>query len=533
MKFYLTLFLLLSVSGLQAQSIIASNPIKFSTTHELATDSATVFLKNQSNEQRTIDRVRFPMVYAASPFSAQQLINVTIPPLDSVELKFYFHPNHNILYNQDVLVAFDNGEAIVIELEGQGRFLNPYYSSTRNKHEQDLKDALKIRLSQGFSGVSYNTARDNMYAQLDNVGGDVTCVYTARKATFNSRAGANSNNFNCEHTYPQSFFSSNEPMKSDIHHLFPTDATSNSVRSNNPFGVVNNATWSVGGSKYGGSVFEPRDEHKGDCARAMMYFVTRYQDYQSFFASQENTLRKWHDDFPPTQKSKDRNDGIYNIQNNRNPFVDYPQFIDRISKLYGNSVASKQYNYFEDTFEIYINSVNPSTGKALVSKAIANTGNTSFKIFEASFGAGNHKVLNFPTSDTVTLEPGDSYLFLLEIDPTSQSDAETSFGFGILTDIIDFGGCMIRWDPVLSVEQPKTNQNNFMVFPNPTKGIFFLSEKEPIETLKILDITGREIDFNFNSNTNEVSLPNEIPEGIYLVIISTSNGIKTEKLSIE
>src|SRR5690606_29957586 len=108
----------------------------------------------------------------------------------------------------------------VVHVKAQGRYSNSYYSPTENLSEEALKTALNTLLAQNYSGLSYNSARDVMYATLDNVGGDVTCVYTGRTATFNDRPGANNNNFNCEHTFPQGFFNQASPMRNDIHHLF-------------------------------------------------------------------------------------------------------------------------------------------------------------------------------------------------------------------------------------------------------------------------------------------------------------------------
>jgi hypothetical protein len=134
-------------------------------------------------------------------------------------------------------------------------------------------------------------------------------------------------------------------MVCDLNHLFPTDETANNKRNNYPFGVVQGTpSWTVGGSKFGSSgqttVFEPRDEHKGDCARAMLYFITRYpENYGSFWSdagtNQEVLFRDWNKRFPPTAKSTSRNNGVQLYQGNRNPYIDHPEFVDRISRFDG------------------------------------------------------------------------------------------------------------------------------------------------------------------------------------------------------
>ncbi|WP_299116632.1 endonuclease [uncultured Winogradskyella sp.] len=173
--------------------------------------------------------------------------------------------------------------------------------------------------------------------------------------------------YNKEHVIPQSVFNSQLPMYSDAHHLIPTDGRVNGFRSNFPFGRVNDSQLvnqsgisnpTQNGSKlgnnlnsgysagYSATVFEPIDEFKGDIARIYFYFVTRYEDqiaswdaYPMFDGSSDkaiadpflNILITWHQNDPVSQKEIDRNNNIYyNHQNNRNPFVDNPQYVDLI-----------------------------------------------------------------------------------------------------------------------------------------------------------------------------------------------------------
>jgi hypothetical protein len=211
-----------------------------------------------------------------------------------------------------------------------------------------------------------------MYGEIDNVNGKVTCVYTGRVATFNTRSGATSQSFNCEHTWPQSLFNQNEPERADMHHLFSTDETANGRRANYPFGVVSNASWSDGGSKLGGSVFEPRDEQKGASARAMLYFVLRYQDYSNFIDNQEATLVDWHKTFGPSAIEIARNEGIFSYQKNRNPMVDHPEFIERINVFGGTDTKPviKQAEVLQQS----INYGNVTTSQERV-VYLTNTGN--------------------------------------------------------------------------------------------------------------------------------------------------------------
>ena len=119
---------------------------------------------------------------------------------DSARIWMRFTPEHNVYYRLPVVVATDGPDGFVaLQFEAQGRWSQSYYSSTENKSWAQLKSALTTKLNQGTTNLGYNGARDQMYGNLDNVNGQVTCIYTGRVATFNTRAGATANNFNCEH----------------------------------------------------------------------------------------------------------------------------------------------------------------------------------------------------------------------------------------------------------------------------------------------------------------------------------------------
>jgi hypothetical protein len=124
-----------------------------------------------------------------------------------------------------------------------------------------------------------------------------------------------------------------------------------------------------------------------------MYFVTRYQDYSNHFAGQESILRQWHDQHPPSQSERDRNEGIYQLQNNRNPFVDYPQFAERITNLVGATSAPGQPNlYVVDTVLLpYDSSISSSWLYRLYT---VNYGNTDVAVSNFQFSAPTMQFTN-------------------------------------------------------------------------------------------------------------------------------------------
>lgn len=157
--------------------------------------------------------------------------------------------------------------------------------------------------------------------------------------------------YNREHSWPKSWFGDQAPMNTDLYHLYPTDGYVNGRRSNYPFGTVSTATWTSGnGSKVGacnypgytGTVFEPVDEYKGDFARTYFYMSTRYYNEDSGWPGSDMTtgaqlkpwalamLKEWHQSDPVSEKETDRNNAVYQIQDNRNPFIDHPEYVAQI-----------------------------------------------------------------------------------------------------------------------------------------------------------------------------------------------------------
>ncbi len=156
-----------------------------------------------------------------------------------------------------------------------------------------------------------------------------------------------SNVLNCEHTWPQSRFTSKysgSTQKSDLHHLFSTSSKANSVRGNNPFAEVRNghsATSGCSDSQTGsaisipsgqslsGMTFEPPADHRGNVARALFYFSTRYET--KIDPVQEYYLRKWHQEDPVDEEERARHEKIFSVQGNRNPYIDNPELVELIN----------------------------------------------------------------------------------------------------------------------------------------------------------------------------------------------------------
>ncbi|MFV0531124.1 MAG: endonuclease [Flavobacteriales bacterium] len=228
--------------------------------------------------------------------------------------------------------------------------VNQQDSGNGNLTGQELLDYLKIHYappSASNDQYDYDHARDIMYSKIwiQNTT-QLTGIYTGFTITMDLNQDPSSyaatNDINTEHIYPQSKGADQEPMRSDMHHLAPSKSNVNSSRGNLPYGNVsdNQATrWyqnanqynsdpdglngdSEAYSKKNSSLFEPRDEVKGDVARAIMYFYTMYNSADaSFFNGMKTTLLEWNRLDPVDEFERSRNQKIKAYQGNENPYI--------------------------------------------------------------------------------------------------------------------------------------------------------------------------------------------------------------------
>ncbi len=211
--------------------------------------------------------------------------------------------------------------------------------------------------------LSYNNARDVLYAEVDKINGQVKAVYTNYAVQLPTGVDPSThlyeNGIDCEHVWPQSMGASQSPMKSDMHHLRPCKTNVNSSRGNKPFGQavdsqVNHWYWLEYDlsnppaqnineySESASTVFEPREDMKGDIARSIFYFYTMYSDVadDDFFDVQKEQLYEWHQNDPITSQEIIRTNKIAEFQDYPNPFIIDDSLIQRC--------------YFEEDIEEYM-----------------------------------------------------------------------------------------------------------------------------------------------------------------------------------
>lgn len=262
-----------------------------------------------------------------------------------------------------------------------------YYDTVDTTNGTTLRNSLNAIVTSGhsISGVNFNNSTLSFAAlrRVDADHGDPTFVQLLYATTRiilphdpSQDGDYATGGWNREHTWPQSFFDSNNPMVSDLHALFPEDADINNRRNNSPFDVVVTPTViDVFGNKSTTSLFEPRDAKKGDVARAILYMDLRYDGTNgsepdlgltndtgllgtgNHLMAVRDTLLQWHNADPPDAWEVLRNHRVYDEQGNANPFVDHPEWVPIIYGSASPTVANG------DTIGTSFTSLAPATAE--------------------------------------------------------------------------------------------------------------------------------------------------------------------------
>ena len=210
-----------------------------------------------------------------------------------------------------------------------------------------------------------------------NKSGNIIWFYTGTSVKFDGSFGSSVGSTNREHVWAKNSgdtFPEKSKTGSDAHHLRPTEMQLNGTRSNYGFGEVDQSSGNLvkeaGKGNYGASpdglcylgtvngarLFYPAKGYRGATARILFYVQTRWgNDYNLDFvdgATSNNgksigkisDLMKWHLEEPPTDEEIRRNEAIFKIQGNRNPFIDHPEYAEMIYCNNGKSYSNKLQN---------------------------------------------------------------------------------------------------------------------------------------------------------------------------------------------
>jgi endonuclease I len=246
-----------------------------------------------------------------------------------------------------------------------------YYNTVDTTSPEALRTSLNAIIS-GHVRFPYTSSATDTWDVLELADQDPlnsSRILDLYRNQSHPKFGGGNDSYNREHTWPNSygFPGSGTTPYTDCHHLFLCDINYNNVRANRPFDdctsgcssyatLVHDGTSGVNYTKNASpvGVWETWDGRKGDVARAILYMDVRYEGagvepdlivtdnlsliVASATGSNEpvaymgflSTLLEWHELDPPDDKERQRNDVIYAYQQNRNPFIDHPEWVDLI-----------------------------------------------------------------------------------------------------------------------------------------------------------------------------------------------------------
>ena len=329
--------------------------------------------------------------------------------------------------NSSVIIAQKKGAlALIFAVIATALFAQP--TVPENLNMEPLRDWLQVNWYQPFfDDLGYNGARTEMFGYTDEENNAIHGIYTGfeQESSYTTYL----NPINTEHIVPQSFFGSLSPMKSDLFNIRPSHGNANSARGNSPYGEVvdENAQWYGidGAGNYvtqgdipnnmelwterSGSLWEPRDDAKGDIARLVFYFYTMYPTEAGDMANIGNieTLYTWHQEDPVSPFESTRNERVQEVQGNANPYISHPELVMRAWFWTGNTIPG----CVDETACNYSIDATADDGSCIYAEAgLDCEGNTlsacSLYFSEYGEGSSNNKYLEIynPGVESISLE---------------------------------------------------------------------------------------------------------------------------------
>ncbi|PKL85897.1 MAG: hypothetical protein CVV22_05015 [Ignavibacteriae bacterium HGW-Ignavibacteriae-1] len=425
---------------------------------------------------------------------------------------YKFTPTHNIdyeIYLYNLVEHWDNAYPVATRVIAKVTHANhSVYDFTNNLWGSDLLNSLSAYLK-NHTSFTYKKAREFLWTSFDNDKGTVECIYTGKTVQVVGEpdfAELDKSGFNTEHSWPRSYGSDYEPPLSDMNHIFPSSKTANDRRANFPYNyVTGQISWQDGGSKLGidptgKTAFEPRNEVKGNIARALLYFALRYDNPFKFIDAQEAVLREWVILDPPDEKEMRRNDSIAAYQLKRNPFIDHPSFLERIYSISSdpNFELIADPNHIGTNFTININTIDEKFDMNLW---VHNQGNGDVEV--KSFK------LNYPdylkpyidqmiSSDKIILAKSNKRASFELIKPEYLESNSTITATITLEDDSFFTWDIELIDGLTSVENyDESEAFDIEIFPNPSSSSLTIKtdiELELVKEISIYDVNGKMID---------------------------------------
>ncbi len=428
------------------------------------------------------------------------------------------------------------------------------YSSTDGLYGSELQLALH-KLIRNHTRYPYSSSSTDTWDILKVADRDTTNpnnIITIYMGYSLDAEGEYNAGWNREHVWAKShgFPSSSDTAYTDCHNLHPADVSTNSARGNKDF--------DNGGQQYydGGTVpsdnyytsisWEPRDAVKGDVARTMLYMATRYNSARldlelvediptssnTPYFGKLSTLLAWNRYDPPDNWERRRNNVVESFQHNRNPFIDHPEFADRIYVTdsliieYAKTIAPKKFivKFSEDLDETTASEpanyelIRPNL--QVVSASVGYNGDNSIVVLNTN--------VNFSDS-----------MYIVRINNVLGSDGKHITKDAIASFVNDPNvGVTENELPIeFSLEQNFPNPFNpttTIEYSIPNVGANNFSSQQHVQ-LKIYDVLGREVAtlVNKEQTAGKYSVKfdaSQLNSGVYFYTLRAGSFISTKKM---
>ncbi|NOX19374.1 MAG: hypothetical protein GXO87_13980 [Chlorobi bacterium] len=359
-----------------------------------------------------------------------------------------------------------------------------YYSGTDGLYGNDLKLVLHNKIKNHVRYPYTSTATDawDILKETDrdpNNPDNVILVYTGFSVNAAQEYNGGSG-WSREHTWAKShgFPDESDTAYTDLHHLKPADISTNSTRSTLDFDDGGNEYFDDGnytGCFYDSDSWEPRDAVKGDVARMMLYMTVRYENVSTYdlelvetiptstetpFFGKKSTLLAWNRIDPPDDFERNRNEAIYGYQNNRNPFIDHPEFADRIYNSADLIVESTETISLNEVVVTFSKEVETASAENVSNYTISNGIGNPISA-QAGYNGDNRKTI----LETPALTPGSVYYIQVSNVNSLSKESVVNNSIGAIdvdsslpVEIVSFtgrsekGGIFLRWETATEVD---------------------------------------------------------------------------------
>ena len=280
------------------------------------------------------------MVDPASPYAANSQVTVLTNAFTKSGYDFVnFNTKANgsgTSYSAGSTFTINSNVVLYAQWE-QNSSTDTYYSQCEGLSGSALQS--KLKSINPAKNPSYDWSRYEAADEAEDDPTSILCVYTRHNIKKDSHCGSYAwDKWNREHVWTQSKFPASDK---DNHNIFACEGQINNYRGNLPFAeggsVVTVFGHTTGCKMVSGTSFEPCDEAKGEIARSVMYGTVMYSYTMTQEIDSIYLALKWHLQHAITTRETKRNETVYGLQGNRNPFVDHPEYA---CKIWGNTDAN-------------------------------------------------------------------------------------------------------------------------------------------------------------------------------------------------